>query len=58
MDHELREELLARPQLYGTQFMPGQDGFPAPWTAADPEHVNQRRAALGLNPGAAHRRLA
>lgn len=38
-----------RPQLYGTQFVPGDDGLPTPWTVADPEQVNQRRAALGLD---------
>ena len=38
-----------RPQLYGTQFADGDDGLPTPWTIADPEHVNERRAALGLD---------
>ena len=27
----------------------GDDGLPTPWTIADPEHVNKRRAALGLD---------
>jgi hypothetical protein len=38
-----------RPQIYGTQFMPDENGLPAPWTIADPEGVNQRRADLGLD---------
>jgi uncharacterized protein DUF6624 len=38
-----------RPQLYGTQFAAGDDGLPTPWTIADPEHVNERRAVLGLD---------
>jgi len=38
-----------RPQIYGTQFSPDDDGLPTPWTIADPEHVNDRRAALGLD---------
>lgn len=38
-----------RPQIYGTQFAAGDDGLPTPWTIADPEHVNERRAAIGLD---------
>ena len=38
-----------RPQIYGTQFEPGEDGLPIPYTIADPEHVDERRRAIGLN---------
>lgn len=38
-----------RPQVYGTQFEPGDDGLPRPYVIADPEHVNERRRAIGLN---------
>jgi hypothetical protein len=35
------------PQRYGTQWHDGPDG-PEPYTIEDPEHVYDRRAALGL----------
>lgn len=38
-----------RPQIYGTQFWPDEHGMPQPWPIADPEHVNERRRALGMN---------
>lgn len=38
-----------RPQVYGTQFWPDEHGIPQPWQIADPEHVNERRRALGMN---------
>jgi hypothetical protein len=38
-----------RPQIYGTQFWPDEQGMPQPWPIADPEHVNERRRALGMN---------
>ena len=34
-------------QLYGTQWNDGPDG-PEPYTIEDPDHVDERRAALGL----------
>ncbi|WP_218041543.1 DUF6624 domain-containing protein [Acrocarpospora macrocephala] len=38
-----------RPQLYGTQFMDdGRDFGPRP--IEDPEHLDERRAAVGLEP--------
>lgn len=37
----------ARPQLYGTQFRP-VDGKHVPLEIEDPEHVNERRAQMGL----------
>ena len=41
--------LEGRPQIYGTQFEPDEHGLPQPSPLADREHVNERRAAIGLN---------
>ena len=40
-----------RPQRYGSQWIddPG-DGRVRPWKLADPEHVNELRASVGLEP--------
>jgi len=38
-----------RPQVYGTQFEPDEHGMPQPCPITDPEHVNERRKALGMN---------
>jgi hypothetical protein len=38
-----------RPQIYGTQFQPDDYGIFQPYPIADPEHVNERRRALGMN---------
>src|SRR5262249_11164957 len=38
-----------RPQIYGTQFEPDEHGMPQPYQIADPDHVNQRRKAIGMN---------
>jgi hypothetical protein len=38
-----------RPQIYGTQFEPDRNGVLQPYPIADPEHVNERRRAIGLN---------
>jgi hypothetical protein len=38
-----------RPQIYGTQFEPDENGVLRPYQIADPEHVNERRGAVGLN---------
>ncbi len=38
-----------RPQVYGTQFDLDENGLPVPYPIADPEHVNERRRAVGLN---------
>lgn len=38
-----------RPQLCGTHFEPDDHGMPQPCPIADPEHVNERRKALGMN---------
>ena len=40
--------LEGREQVYGTQFIRGEDGQPAPYPIEDPDHVEQRRAAVGL----------
>lgn len=40
-----------RPQRYGTQWLDDPaDGRIRPWQLADPEHVNDLRAAVGLRP--------
>jgi len=40
-----------RPQLYGTQWLDdSRDGRIRPWNLAEPERVNQLRAAVGLGP--------
>ena len=38
-----------RPQIYGTQFEHDVHGLPQPQPIADPEHVNERRLAIGMN---------
>ncbi len=38
-----------RPQVYGTQFEPNDEGMPRPYEIGDAEHVNERRRAVGLN---------
>jgi hypothetical protein len=39
-----------KPQIYGTQFMPNEEGDWAPWKIEDPLNVDERRAAIGLRP--------
>lgn len=39
-----------RPQLYGTQLEPDDEGRPRPYPIEDPEHVEDRRRAVGLEP--------
>ena len=43
-----------RPQRYGTQFMRNEQGDFVPQPLEDPERVDDRRAALGLEPLAAY----
>jgi hypothetical protein len=38
-----------RPQTYGTQFEPDEQGRYRPSPIADPEHVNERRLSIGMN---------
>ncbi|MFZ4516527.1 MAG: DUF6624 domain-containing protein, partial [Acidimicrobiia bacterium] len=46
-----------RAQRYGTQVVPTADNRSlTPWPIEDPEHVEGRRAALGLEPLAEHLR--
>jgi hypothetical protein len=42
------------PQVYGTQYRV-RDGVPELWTVADPAGLDERRAALGLEPEAENR---
>lgn len=39
-----------RPQLYGTQFVSTEDGMLRPRPIQDPDSLEQRRAAVGLEP--------
>lgn len=38
-----------KPQIYGTQFQPSKNGELNPYTTENPESVNDRRLAVGLN---------
>ncbi|MEU2146151.1 DUF6624 domain-containing protein, partial [Streptomyces globisporus] len=42
-----------RPQVYGTKFEPVA-GELVPWPIEEPEQVDRRRAALGMEPLADH----
>ena len=42
------------PQRYGTQIAGVVDGAPVPWPCEDPERMDERRAAVGLEPYAVH----
>lgn len=39
-----------RPQRYGTQSLPCADGQYRRWKTEDPEHLNERRTAIGMHP--------
>jgi len=39
-----------RPQRYGTQSLPCADGQYRRWKTEDPEHLNERREAMGMPP--------
>jgi hypothetical protein len=43
------------PQVYGTQYRRAGDGVLRLWTVRDPSGLDQRRAALGLQPEAENR---
>jgi hypothetical protein len=43
-----------RPQIYGTQIAGVVDGAPVPWPCEDPDHMDERRAEVGLDPFAVH----
>ncbi|MFD7663511.1 DUF6624 domain-containing protein [Streptomyces sp. NPDC059788] len=44
------------PQLYGTQYLPGPDNALCPHPVADPDQLDARRAAMGLEPAAEYDR--
>jgi hypothetical protein len=49
----LQDRLLVnsgRPQIYGTQIADVRDGEPVPWPCEDPDHLDERRAAVGIPP--------
>lgn len=39
-----------RPQRYGTQSLPCADGRYRRWKTEDPDHLNERRTAIGMPP--------
>ncbi len=39
-----------RPQIYGTQLEPDREGRLRPYPIEDPEHVEERRRSVGLEP--------
>jgi hypothetical protein len=41
--------LSGQKQIYGTQFDVDEEGWPIPFAIDNPEQVNQRRSAVGLN---------
>ena len=51
-DRVLMEE--GQPQIYGTQYIGAEVGGIAPWPIAEPELVDERRAAVGLPAMAAN----
>jgi hypothetical protein len=53
----LRDRVLVnegRRQRYGTQIAGVVDGAPVPWPVEDPDRMDQRRAAVGIDPFAVH----
>ena len=46
-----------KPQVYGTQFMSAANGAQVPHPIEDAEHVDERRAAVGLPPIAEYARI-
>jgi hypothetical protein len=53
IDRDLTNDKL--PQLYGSQFQTGSDGKNTAFPIADPQHLEQRRASMGLEPYAQYR---
>ncbi|KKO63130.1 hypothetical protein VM94_02878 [Janthinobacterium sp. KBS0711] len=53
IDRDLTNDKL--PQLYGSQFQTGSDGKSVAFPIADPQHLEQRRASVGLAPYAQYR---
>jgi hypothetical protein len=46
-----------KPQVYGSQVVVADDGNLTPWPIEDPNHVDERRARVGLGPLAAHTQM-
>lgn len=46
----VRQAELGRFQTYGTQIADVVDGQPVPWPGLDPERLDERRAAVGIEP--------
>ena len=46
-----------KPQVYGSQVVVADDGDLAPWPIEDPNHVDERRARVGLGPLAVHTQM-
>ncbi|SDM95392.1 hypothetical protein SAMN05216517_107118 [Janthinobacterium sp. OK676] len=55
IDRDLTNDKL--PQLYGSQFQTGSDGKSVAFPIADPQHLEQRRASVGLEPFAQYRQF-
>ena len=55
IDRDLTNDKL--PQLYGSQFQTGSDGKSVAFPIADPQHLEQRRARVGLEPFAQYRQF-
>ena len=55
IDRDLSNDKL--PQLYGSQFQTGSDGKSVAFPIADPQHLEQRRASMGLEPYAQYRKF-
>ncbi|PMQ17489.1 DUF6624 domain-containing protein [Janthinobacterium sp. AD80] len=53
IDRDLTNDKL--PQLYGSQFQTGSDGRSVAFPIADPQHLEQRRASMGMEPYAQYR---
>lgn len=39
-----------REQIYGTQIAGAKEGAPVPWPCEDPEHMDELRAEVGIEP--------
>ncbi|WP_215408519.1 DUF6624 domain-containing protein [Janthinobacterium sp. JC611] len=48
IDRDLTNDKL--PQLYGSQFQTGSDGKSTAFPIADPQHLEERRASMGMEP--------
>ncbi|MGK5045598.1 DUF6624 domain-containing protein [Janthinobacterium sp. GB4P2] len=55
IDRDLTNDKL--PQLYGSQFQTGSDGKSVAFPIADPQHLEQRRASMGLESYAQYKQF-